>query len=80
MTFPRLQALQAAWRLTPPAAVTLRRLAQWCGLPDPEPSRASRQGPFEQTPKDELMRQLGAMGVPIHNTRPNDPMLDLCGY
>jgi len=80
MTFPRYYALLAAWRKTPPAVVTLQRLAQWVGLPAPTPDSPARRGPVEQTPKDELLRALGSLGVPIHNTRPADPMLDLCGY
>lgn len=73
MTFPRLHALNDAWRMLPPAAVTLRRISQWLGMPAPK----------EEAPKvrsvEEAVKEVVTAGLPVVHGRPDDPMLALCG-
>lgn len=79
MTFPRLWALQRAWLNTPPAAVTLRRLAAYVGLPatqgrSPSPGRG-RGDPGAQSSMESIVAAFGGQ-VPVLHTRPADPIVE----
>lgn len=74
MTFPRLWALNAAWLTVPPAALTLRRLAQWVGLPAP---KAPAGAPVQKV--EDAVKEVATAGMPVVQGRPDDPMLALCG-
>lgn len=72
MTFPRLRALNAAWRALPPVGMTLHRIGLWLGLPKPPEQRRARN-------MDEAIQEVADAGLPVMHGRPNDPMLALCG-
>lgn len=73
MTFPRLHALNEAWRTVPPMAVALRRISSWLGVPAPEAPRAAPRT------VEEAVKEVAAAGLPVMHGRPDDPMLALCG-
>lgn len=76
MTLPQVYALDAYWHATPPAALQLRRIAQWLGIKDPPPKvQASAKRP-PPTPESAIQQAMAA-GIPVFYGRPNDPMLDL---
>lgn len=72
MTFPRLRALNASWSAIPPAALTLKRISQWLGLPAPAEHRVART-------VEEATKEVMTAGLPVMHGRPDDPMLALCG-
>ena len=73
MTFPRLKALNEAWRTVPPVAVALRRISHWLGLPAPDAARSAPRT------AEEAVKEVAAAGLPVMQGRPDDPMLALCG-
>lgn len=72
MTFPRLRALNAAWRALPPVGLTLYRISLWLGLPRSSEQRRARN-------VDEAIKEVVDAGLPVMHGRPDDPMLALCG-
>ena len=68
MTLPQVNALVAYWESVPPPNVQLKRISLGLGLKDtakPKPTDA--------------VREAMAAGLPLHEGRPADPMLDLVG-
>ena len=67
MTFPRWRALMARWRLMPPPALQLARIASAIGIAPPR----------DQAPQTarELVSAAPALGLPVVEGRPDDPML-----
>jgi len=61
-------ALAAAWRVHPPASLSLRRIAAALGLGQPDPK------PVAATEHDAMQEALAA-GLPVTYGRPDDPML-----
>ena len=68
MTLPRVKALAAYWAVFPPAHLQLRRLAGALGLKS------------EQPRETDPVKQAQAASIPVQEGRPDDPMLDLCGF
>lgn len=69
MTFPRHKALMARWRVLPPAAMQLARIAAAIGIkpaPEAQPVQSAQ----------DFMKTAAAAGLPVMNHRPDDPMLD----
>jgi hypothetical protein len=83
LTFPRYHALRAAWAQVPPLAFTLARVAGSLGITWPkvfgDPAN-HRAGPRQASGKSEILAAFAAQGMPVFGERPNDPVLDLCGY
>lgn len=74
MTLPQLDALSAFWQAVPPPSVQLKRIALALGLPDTKaPSKPGAVKP------EDVLRQAMAVGLPVMEGRPDDPMLDLVG-
>lgn len=70
---PQANALSRFTRQLPPAAVQLKRIAQYLGVPEPKPVHTSAK---KTTAKDAI-QEAHAAGLPVMEGRPDDPMLDL---
>ena len=68
MTLPQLDALANLWQQLPPAAVQLKRIAQWLGIKDPAPLK------LDKTSANDALMEAQAAGMPVLQ-KPNDPDL-----
>lgn len=69
MTLPQVSALARFWKIVPPAALQLKRIALALGIPEPTVQTSTR------TPQDAL-REAAHAGLPVQEGRPDDPLLD----
>ncbi|MDP3650525.1 MAG: hypothetical protein Q8R67_02470 [Rhodoferax sp.] len=77
---PTYVALCEWWQEVPPAAIQLRRIAQYLGIKqDAQPGTARMAAPEISKPSGEQDVAMAAAmaGIPAFDGRPNDPMLDL---
>lgn len=70
MTLPQVQALNKAWRRTPPPAIQLARIAAALGL---KPEQATKAKPADDPAALEALMKV----LPVRHGLPaNDPTLD----
>lgn len=69
VTLPQVIALQATWRVFPPAALSLRRIGAALGLKFDEADK-----PRART-AEEAMREAMAAGLPVMEGLPDDPIV-----
>jgi hypothetical protein len=71
-------ALCEWWREVPPAAIQLRRIAQFVGIKqDSQPGTARMAAPATPSSDQDIAMAAAMAGLPAFDGRPNDPMLDL---
>lgn len=71
-------ALCEWWQEVPPAAIQLRRIAQFLGLKqDSQPGTARMATPATPSTQQEVAMAAAMAGMPAFDGRPADPMLDL---
>ena len=71
-------ALCEWWQEVPPAAIQLRRIAQFLGLKqDAQPGRARMTPAAPPSSQQEVAMAAAMAGLPVFEGRPSDPMFDL---
>lgn len=61
-------ALREAWRVVPPAAISLSRISAALGLKEAAAAPVAKSA-------DEAMKEAVAAGLPVFHGKPDDPML-----
>lgn len=75
---PQYMALCAWWQDVPPAAIQLRRIAQFLGIKqNAQPDTPRMAEPTKPTPPQDTLAAAAMVGLPVFNSKPNDPLLDL---